>query len=88
MSLPSVAIIVTASLLAGYYIYRSRGQVGADATYDAFAAVSSVAYILTGIFLIIGGFYLIGSLMIIIFAYIALSKGERTGDRLRSRLSS
>lgn len=86
-STQTLAILaIKASLLLGYYLYQEY-QGGADATYDAIATVSSVLWILAGIFAIIGGFVLFGSLLIIVFTYVGLSKGTQTKDRIRARIA-
>lgn len=86
MSFYATAVIAIA-LGVGWYLFKTRST-GADATYDAFAAASSVIWVLTGIFLILGGFYLVGGLVIAIFFWLALTKGEKTKERLRARLAN
>lgn len=80
--LTALAVLVSVSL--GYYVFKEFGTGGADATYDAIALVSSTLWILAGIFLIVGGHVLIGSVLIVIFSYIAFSKGRTTERRARS----
>lgn len=80
-------LAIKASLLMGYYLYQTYTSDGADAIYDAVATVSSALWVLAGIFAIMGGFVIPGSIMIIVFTYIALTKGSATGDRVRARIA-
>lgn len=85
MLLASLAIV--AGISAGYYFHLRFGSGGADAAYDAVALVSSFFWILTGMFLVLGGFVVIGVLILIIFSYIGISKGVNTRQRIRSRIA-
>lgn len=88
MSFLAALTIVGIALLAGYYVFRTRGGGAANATYDAFAVLSSTAWVLTGVFFVLGGFYLVGGVMIALFFWLALAKGQKTSERLRARLAN
>lgn len=79
--------VIGLALLTGWYLHQTRSQ-GADFTYDAFATITSTIWVATGIFLIIGGFYLVGGVIIALFFWLALTKGEKTSERLRARLAN
>ena len=79
-------LAIKASLLTGYWLY-TRYSEGANAAYDAVATASSILWVLAGIFAIMGGFVLFGSLLIVLFSYIGLSKGTKTSERLRARIA-
>jgi len=78
-------LAIKASLLTGYWLY-TQYQGGANAVYDAIATISSAFWVLAGIFAIMGGFVLFGSVLIVIFSYVGLSKGSVTKRRLRRRI--
>lgn len=80
-------LAIKASLLTGYWLYQRFGSGGADAAYDAIATASSVMWILAGIFSIMGGFVVIGGLIIVVFSYIAFSKGTATKQRVRQAIA-
>ena len=82
-----VVFAIKASLLAGYYLYERFGKAGADGAYDAIATVSAAFWVLAGVFAIVGGFVVPGMILIIVFSYIGVSKGEATKRRLRSRFA-
>lgn len=79
-------LAIKASLLLGYWLYK-RFTGGADAIYDAIATASSILWVLAGIFAIMGGFVLLGSLLIIVFTYVGLTKGTATKNRIRARIA-
>lgn len=79
-------LAILASLTLGYYLYTQYAS-GANAAYDAVATVSSILWVLAGIFAIMGGFILFGSLLIVLFSYVGLSKGTETSERLRARIA-
>lgn len=79
-------LAILASLTLGYYLYTQHAA-GAGAAYDAIVTVSSILWVLAGIFAIMGGFVLFGALLIVLFSYIGLSKGTRTSERLRARIA-
>lgn len=86
--MPTYALLaIVVALAVGWYLFQTRSGT-ADGAYDAFALFSSIIWILSGVFLILGGFYLIGGVVLALFFWIALSKGEKTSERLRARLSS
>lgn len=85
MTLLSI-LAIGAALTVGYYLYVHYSG-GADAAYDAIATGSAILWVLAGIFTVIGGFVLFGSLLIIVFSYIGFTKGEKTNQRLRSRIA-
>lgn len=78
---------IGAGITTGYYIFVRFGSGGADAAYDAIALGSSIFWILAGIFAILGGFVLVGFVILIVFSYIAFAKGTATRDRVRSRIA-
>lgn len=86
MSLLAV-FAIGAGLTTGYYIFVRYGTGGADAAYDAIALGSSIFWILAGIFAILGGFVVVGFVILGVFSYIAFSKGTATRDRVRSRIA-
>jgi len=87
MTATLTVLAIKASLLTGYWLYQRLGDDGADAAYDAVATASSALWILAGVFAVMGGFVLLGSAMIILFSYIAFSKGTKTKQRIRSRIA-
>jgi predicted membrane protein len=78
---------VTGSVILGYWLYLRLGRGTADASYDAIATLSAAFWIMAGIFAIMGGFVLFGSLLIVVFSYIGISKGKNTERRLRSKIA-
>jgi hypothetical protein len=79
-------LAIIASALTGYWLYKNY-QGGGDAIYDAVATVSSVLWVLAGLFAIAGGMVLIGSVLIAVFTYVGLSKGSKTTERARARIA-
>lgn len=87
MSLALAFAAIVASVSLGYWIFKSYGTGTADATYDAIALVSATFWLLAGIFAILGGFVVLGILILVIASYIWFSKGKKTKTRLRSRIA-
>lgn len=79
-------LLILASLTLGYWLYTQYAG-GANAIYDAVATASAVLWVLAGIFAIMGGFVVPGAIMIVVFSYVGLSKGEATSERVRARLA-
>lgn len=80
-------LAITASLLTGYWLYKTLGSSGANGAYDAVATVSSVFWIMAGIFAILGGFVWMGMFLIILFTFIGVTKGKATESRIRGRIA-
>lgn len=80
-------LAIGTAILVGYYLACEYGE-GADAAYDAWATAVSIFYIIGSIFAILGGFVLFGVGMLVLFSYIAFTKGAATRDRVRSRIAS
>lgn len=87
MSLILAFAAVSGALFAGYWLFKSYGTGGADATYDVIAFISASFWLMAGFFAIIGGFVLLGIAILVIASYIWFSKGTKTKKRLRSRLA-
>lgn len=87
MTLAFALLAIIGSFAVGYWIYKTYGSGGADATYDLLAVLSASFWILAGIFAILGGFVAIGIVILIVFSYVWISKGKKTKKRLRSRLA-
>lgn len=79
-------LAITAALSVGYVVYLKLGTGTADATYDAIAFISSIGWILAGVFLILGGHTGIGAAWIAVWSYVAISKGSQTEDRIRAKI--
>ncbi|WP_255149784.1 hypothetical protein [Halorarius halobius] len=87
MSTVLAVLAIVGALLAGWYAYRRLGQGPADATYDAVGFLSATFWILAGVFAIVGGFVIIGIVILLIASYIWLAKGAATKKRLRKRVA-
>jgi hypothetical protein len=70
----------------GVWAYQ-RNAAGADGAYDAFATVSSAFWVLSGTFLILGGFEFVGMIVVALFLYVFLAKGAKTQKRLRAKIA-
>lgn len=86
MSLLLALSAVFAAATLGYYLYLNYSG-GATATYDAIATVSSAFWVLTGVYLILGGFVLAGMIVVALFVYVGATKGSQTKRRLRARIA-
>lgn len=78
---------IVGGISAGFWLHRRFGSGGADAAYDGLALISSFFWILTGIFLVLGGFVVPGVIVLVIFSYVGISKGINTKQRIRSRIA-
>lgn len=87
MSTALAILAIVAGLTGGYWAFQRFGTGGADAAYDGIALVSSIFWILAGIFAILGGFVALGIVLLLIFSYIGFSKGKKTKARVRQRIA-
>lgn len=87
MSLGLALAAIIASVSLGYWLFKTYGTGGADATYDVIALISATFWLLAGLFAILGGFVVLGIAILIIASYIWFSKGKKTKMRLRSRIA-
>lgn len=87
MSAGLALLAILASLATGYWLFQSYGSGGANAAYDVIGLVSSIFWILAGIFAILGGFVLLGIFLLVVWSYIGLSKGKETKARFRRRIA-
>lgn len=86
MSLLLATLAILTGFALGVWLYLNYSD-GASSTYDAWATVVSVFYVATGIFLVLGGFEIVGLLVIATFVWIGASKGEKTTSNLRRRIA-
>jgi hypothetical protein len=86
MSLTLSVVALFVAIGVGVWAYLNHSD-GANATYDAFATVSSAFWVLSGTFLILGGFQVVGMLVVALFLYVFLSKGAKTQKRLRAKIA-
>ena len=87
MSLTLSIVTLFVAIAIGVWAWSNYAG-GADATYDAFATVSAAFWVLSGTFLILGGFEIIGLIVVALFTYLFLTKGAKTKDRLRARIAN
>ncbi|WP_227132339.1 hypothetical protein [Halorubellus salinus] len=85
LTLSIVALFVAIGVGAWAYLNHSGG---AGAWYDGFATVSSAFWVLSGTFLILGGFQIVGMIVVALFLYVFLSKGAKTQKRLRAKIAN
>jgi hypothetical protein len=86
MSLTLSVVALFVAIGVGVWAYMNHSG-AANATYDAFATVTSSFWVLSGTFLILGGFPVVGMMVVALFLYLFLSKGAKTQKRLRARIA-
>ena len=87
MSLTLSIVALFVAIGVGVYAFLNYRS-SADTTYDAFATISAAFWVISGTFLILGGFQILGMIVVALFLYIGLTKGAKTQKRLRAKIAN